>query len=156
MWAHDVVCLMSTSPPLLLPHIHPCRAAAASHVHPHHILSMMHVTATVAQAATVVHGRGDAVSLTAYARDCTTVSGFSTLAVSSTVKAQRGTTPTAFALVGSLPSGLSLNTATGAITGTMTTATFVSVSIRPTDGAGRTGAITATVSMCPCVCLGWG
>ena len=63
------------------------------------------------------------------------------IAYSQTVSATGGTGSYTFSVsAGSLPAGLSLNAATGAITGTPTTAATSNFTITATDGLGATGA----------------
>jgi len=78
------------------------------------------------------------------------------LAYSQTVTASGGATPYTFAVSsGALPTGLSLNTSTGAITGTPTTSNGagVSITIRATDTYGCQGVRTVTFKICPVISL---
>lgn len=62
------------------------------------------------------------------------------VAYSETISAQGGTAPYTFAVIsGSLPASLTLNSATGVISGTPTIATTSSFTIRATDANGNTG-----------------
>ena len=68
-------------------------------------------------------------------------------AYSQTITVSGGTAPYTFALAsGALPPGLSLNTATGAITGTPTTIGSFAFGISATDSGGNTGARSFTIS----------
>ena len=70
------------------------------------------------------------------------------VAYSQTVSATGGTGSYTFSVsVGSLPAGLSLNAATGAITGTPTTAATSNFTITATDGLGATGARAYSVTI---------
>ena len=56
-----------------------------------------------------------------------------------TVKANGGTAPVAYSLVGTWPAGVAVNSSTGAVSGTPTAAgTFTSLSVRATDGNSKT------------------
>uniref|UniRef100_UPI00378343F0 GEVED domain-containing protein n=1 Tax=Prosthecobacter sp. TaxID=1965333 RepID=UPI00378343F0 len=73
--------------------------------------------------------------------------GIAGLAYSQTVSASGGTTPHGFAVVsGSLPSGLSLNPSTGAITGSAVDGTPATFTIRATDNYGCTGTRDYTIT----------
>ncbi|MBK8036990.1 MAG: putative Ig domain-containing protein [Verrucomicrobiaceae bacterium] len=76
-------------------------------------------------------------------------------AYSQTVSATGGTAPYTFAVsVGTLPAGLSLNTSTGAITGTPTSTTAQSFTIRATDNYGCQGTRPYTVTpVCPAITI---
>jgi large repetitive protein len=66
--------------------------------------------------------------------------GTKSLAYSQTLSATGGTGPYTYALLsGALPAGLSLNTATGAITGTPTANGLANFTVRATDGNGDAG-----------------
>ena len=70
------------------------------------------------------------------------------IAYSQTVSATGGTGSYTFSVsAGSLPAGLSLNAATGAITGTPTTAATSNFTITATDGLGATGARAYVVTI---------
>ncbi len=70
------------------------------------------------------------------------------VAYSQTVSATGGTGSYTFSVsAGSLPAGLSLNAATGAITGTPTTAATSNFTITATDGSGATGSRAYSVTM---------
>src|SRR4029450_10454962 len=75
------------------------------------------------------------------------------IAYSQTVTASNGTAPYTYALVGSLPTGLSLNASTGAITGTPTAAGTFNFTINASDSLGAFGSraysivINATMSL---------
>jgi hypothetical protein len=76
------------------------------------------------------------------------------LAYSQTASATGGTAPYTFAVsAGTLPAGLSLNTSTGAITGTPTTSNGagVSITIRATDTYGCQGTRPYTLKICPVI-----
>ncbi|MFN7562380.1 MAG: beta strand repeat-containing protein, partial [Prosthecobacter sp.] len=76
------------------------------------------------------------------------------IAYSQTVSATGGSAPYTFAVsAGTLPAGLSLNTSTGAITGTPTTsnAAGVSITLRATDAYGCQGVRTVTFKICPVI-----
>jgi hypothetical protein len=60
-----------------------------------------------------------------------------------------GVAPYTFALVGSLPAGLSLNTATGAVTGTPTTTGSTSVTVNLTDSLNYTVSTTFSMIVTP-------
>jgi hypothetical protein len=64
-----------------------------------------------------------------------------------TVTASGGTAPYTYSVSGALPTGLSLNPTTGAITGTPTTIGFFSFTITATDANGCTGAATYTMTI---------
>jgi prepilin-type N-terminal cleavage/methylation domain-containing protein len=68
--------------------------------------------------------------------------------VSQTVTASGGTAPYTYAATG-LPPGLTLNTSTGAITGTVSTAGTYSVTVTMTDAGGGTGTGTYTHTVYP-------
>jgi hypothetical protein len=73
--------------------------------------------------------------------------GILNTAYSSTVQATGGVTPYTWAIsVGTLPAGLSLNTSTGAITGTPTTSGTSNFTVKVTDSTKPTG-LTATAAM---------
>jgi hypothetical protein len=56
-----------------------------------------------------------------------------------TASASGGATPYTFSLVGSWPTGISINSSTGAVSGTPTASgTFASLSVRVTDNLGAT------------------
>ncbi|MGX9774013.1 IPT/TIG domain-containing protein [Janthinobacterium aestuarii] len=63
-----------------------------------------------------------------------------TVAYSSTLTAAGGTAPYSFAVIGSLPAGLSLNAATGVLSGTTSVAGSFPFSIKVTDSSTGTGA----------------
>src|SRR4030095_9341396 len=74
------------------------------------------------------------------------------VAYSQTVSATGGTGSYTFSVsAGSLPAGLSLNAATGAITGTPTTAATSNFTITATDGLGATGARAYSVTINPAI-----
>jgi hypothetical protein len=75
------------------------------------------------------------VSLLAVACPAVTV-GEVGVQYSSNLVASGGTSPYTYAIASGLPPGLSLNTSTGAITGTPTTAGSFSFTVKVTDGAG--------------------
>jgi large repetitive protein len=68
-------------------------------------------------------------------------------AYSQTVAASGGTAPYTYAVTGTLPAGLSLNTTTGAITGTPTTAGNASFTITATDANSVTGAANYSLAV---------
>lgn len=69
-------------------------------------------------------------------------------AYSETISAQGGVSPYTFAVVsGSLPAGLSLNTSTGVISGTPTTAGTSSFTIKATDTNGSTGTTNFSITV---------
>jgi hypothetical protein len=71
-----------------------------------------------------------------------------TVTYSGSVTVSGGTGPYTYALAsGSLPTGLSLNTATGAITGTPTVVGSKSFTIAVTDSLGALGAVSATIAV---------
>lgn len=79
-------------------------------------------------------------------------------AYSTTITVTGGTGPYTFAITaGTLPSGLSLNTSTGVISGTATTAGSSSFTIQATDSLGATGstAFSLVVGAAPAVNYGW-
>jgi hypothetical protein len=67
-----------------------------------------------------------------------------------TATASGGTLPYTYSLIGSWPTGISINSSTGAVSGTPTASgTFASLSVRVTDGASATADLstfTLTVS----------
>ena len=62
-----------------------------------------------------------------------------------------GTAPYTFSIVGTLPAGLTLNTSTGAVTGTPTTAGSFSIQVTDADGAIGSPACPITISTAPCL-----
>ncbi|HEY7162126.1 MAG TPA: putative Ig domain-containing protein, partial [Acidobacteriota bacterium] len=71
-----------------------------------------------------------------------------------TVSAIGGTAPHTFSVTGALPTGLTLNTATGQISGTPTAAGTFNFTITATDSYGCTGSTAYTVTMqCPVITL---
>lgn len=71
-------------------------------------------------------------------------------AYSETISAQGGVSPYTFAVAsGSLPAGLSLNTSTGVISGTPTTAGTSSFTIKATDTNGSTGTTNFSITVAP-------
>ncbi|MFO1485862.1 MAG: GEVED domain-containing protein [Verrucomicrobiaceae bacterium] len=73
--------------------------------------------------------------------------GVAGLAYSQTVSGSGGTAPYTFAVItGALPAGLSLNTSTGAITGTPADGTTATFTIRATDNYGCTNTRSYTVT----------
>ncbi|WP_411906995.1 putative Ig domain-containing protein [Rhizobium mayense] len=75
--------------------------------------------------------------------------GVVNVAYSQTVTASGGTSPYGYAVVGTLPAGLSLNHATGAITGTPTAAGNYSFSISATDANNATSSAAYTIAVAP-------
>ncbi|WP_169055411.1 putative Ig domain-containing protein [Rhizobium sp. P44RR-XXIV] len=75
--------------------------------------------------------------------------GIVTTAYSQTVTASGGTSPYSYSLTGTLPSGLALNHATGAITGTPTTPGNYSFSITATDANSATTSAAYTIAISP-------
>ncbi|GES43112.1 hypothetical protein RsS62_23640 [Rhizobium dioscoreae] len=75
--------------------------------------------------------------------------GVVNVAYSQTVTASGGTSPYGYAVVGTLPGGLSLNHATGAITGTPTAAGNYSFSISATDANNATSSAAYTIAVAP-------
>lgn len=74
--------------------------------------------------------------------------GVVSTAYSETISAQGGVSPYTFAVVsGSLPAGLSLNTATGVISGTPTTAATSTFTIKVTDTNGSTGTTNFSITI---------
>lgn len=66
--------------------------------------------------------------------------GVTGVAYSETISAQGGTSPYSFAVTaGALPAGLGLNSSTGVISGTPTTAGTSTFTVKVTDAAGATG-----------------
>lgn len=72
-----------------------------------------------------------------------------------TVSASGGATPYTFSLIGSWPTGISINSSTGAVSGTPTVSgTFASLSVRVTDNVSATADLstfTLTVGVSPAV-----
>jgi len=68
-------------------------------------------------------------------------------AYSQAITATGGTPPYGFAIVGNLPPGLSLNPATGAITGTPTTVGSITFKVQATDAAKNTAIITLSLNI---------
>lgn len=69
-------------------------------------------------------------------------------AYSETISAQGGVSPYTFAVVsGSLPAGLSLNTSTGVISGTPTTAATSTFTVQVTDANGSTGTTNFSITV---------
>ena len=98
--------------------------------------------ATGAHAYSVTVSPAAALSIAPASLPATTRS----LVYSQTVIASGGTAPYTYALtIGSLPTGLSLNTSTGAITGTSSVAGSFSFTITATDSFGATGSRAYTV-----------
>ncbi|USQ15300.1 putative Ig domain-containing protein (plasmid) [Legionella lytica] len=76
------------------------------------------------------------------------------VAYSQTITASDGTPPYTYALVsGALPTGLTLNTSTGKITGTPTTAGTFSFTIGATDANANTGSRTYSVAISSSLCI---
>ncbi|NLS01744.1 autotransporter domain-containing protein, partial [Rhizobium sp. P38BS-XIX] len=75
--------------------------------------------------------------------------GIVNTAYSQTVTASGGTSPYGYSVSGTLPAGLSLNHATGAITGTPTTAGNYSFSVSVTDANNATGSAAYTIAIAP-------
>ena len=75
--------------------------------------------------------------------------GVVNVAYSQTVTASGGTSPYGYAVVGTLPTGLSLNHATGAISGTPTAAGNYSFSISATDANNATSSAAYTIAVAP-------
>ncbi|NTF46663.1 putative Ig domain-containing protein, partial [Rhizobium rhizogenes] len=75
--------------------------------------------------------------------------GIVTTAYSQTVTASGGTSPYSYSLTGTLPTGLALNHATGAITGTPTTPGNYSFSITATDANSATTSAAYTIAISP-------
>ena len=77
------------------------------------------------------------------------------IAYNQTITASGGTAPYSYSLVGTLPTGLTLNAATGAITGTPTAAGTFNFTINASDSLGAFGSraysivINATMSLAP-------
>jgi hypothetical protein len=94
-------------------------------------------------------GPGTACSLTLAALPTTGTVG---VAYSGTAAITGGTAPYTWAVTGgSLPTGLSLNTSTGAVTGTPTVAGTYSFTIRGTDSIGAAGLTNYTVTIAPVI-----
>lgn len=75
-------------------------------------------------------------------------------AYNQTIIASDGTTPYTYAVIsGSLPTGLSLNTSTGQISGTSTTAGTFSFTIGATDANANTGSKSYSVTVSNSVCI---
>ena len=72
-------------------------------------------------------------------------------AYSQTVTASGGNTPYTYAVAtGSLPAGLTLNASTGVLSGTVTSSSATSFTLRATDAKGCTGTLVCTVTpICP-------
>ena len=97
------------------------------------------VRATDASAATATRALSIVVTAPLAISTASLPGGTVGTAYSSTLVATGGTSPYTWSLAaGSLPAGLSLNAATGAITGTPTAAGTVSFTVRVTDAAART------------------
>ncbi|WP_158225402.1 putative Ig domain-containing protein [Rhizobium sp. 11515TR] len=75
--------------------------------------------------------------------------GVVSTAYNQTVTASGGTSPYGYSVSGTLPAGLSLNHATGAITGTPTTAGSYSFSISATDANNATSSAAYTIAVAP-------
>ncbi len=75
--------------------------------------------------------------------------GIVTTAYSETITASGGTGPYSYSATGTLPAGLALNHATGAITGTPTTPGNYSFSITATDANGAVTSATYTIAISP-------
>ncbi|MEO8186475.1 MAG: putative Ig domain-containing protein, partial [Burkholderiaceae bacterium] len=99
------------------------------------------ITATDGLAATGSRAYAVTINAAITVNPATLPNGAVGTAYSQTVSATGGTGSYTFSLsAGSLPAGLSLNAATGAITGTPTTAATSNFTITATDGLGATGA----------------
>lgn len=72
-----------------------------------------------------------------------------------TASASGGTLPYTYSLVGSWPTGISINSSTGAVSGTPTVSgTFASLTVRVTDGASATAdlaSFTLTIAVSPAI-----
>jgi len=62
-----------------------------------------------------------------------------------------GTSPYTFSIVGTLPAGLTLNTSTGAVTGTPTAAGTFSIQVTDAEGVAGKGSCSITISTPPCL-----
>jgi len=81
---------------------------------------------------------------------CTSLPGSGTIGTpySGTITVTGGVPPYTFAITGgSLPPGLTLNTTTGAITGTPTTAGTYTFTVKVTDSIGQTGSTSCTITI---------
>ncbi|WP_158225473.1 putative Ig domain-containing protein [Rhizobium sp. 11515TR] len=75
--------------------------------------------------------------------------GVVTTAYSETITVSGGTSPYSYSATGTLPAGLALNHATGAVTGTPTTPGNYSFSITATDANGATTSAAYTIAISP-------
>ena len=106
------------------------------------------ITATDGLGATGARAYAVTVNAAITVNPATLPNGTVGTAYSQTVSATGGNGSYTFSVsAGSLPAGLSLNAATGAITGTPTTAATSNFTITATDGLGATGARAYSVTM---------
>ncbi len=106
------------------------------------------ITATDGLAATGSRAYSVTINAAITVNPATLPNGTVGTAYSQTISATGGTSSYTFSVsAGSLPAGLSLNAATGAITGTPTTAATSNFTITATDGLNATGSRAYTVTM---------
>ncbi len=106
------------------------------------------ITATDGLGATGARAYSVTINAAITVNPATLPNGTVGIAYSQTVSATGGTGSYTFSVsVGSLPAGLSLNAATGAVTGTPTTAATSNFTITATDGLGATGARAYSVTI---------